>query len=142
MQKKKTPKAGGFPHTKLAGRVKTKKKVFSCGVQHTSKFRLEIEAAGLGLTDASATTQRQALLLILIYRGSKGINTIEGNACGFLRIATRIQELEDEGYTIASIKETARTSDGLIHRGIARYILMNQSAKEDPQGELDLGGDL
>jgi hypothetical protein len=138
-RKQNAPNKRGAQFTKLAGGVKRQKKVFRCGVQHTSKFRLEIEAAGLGLGDASAATQCQTLLRILIYRGSKGINTLEGNACGFLRIATRIQELEAEGYLIVSLRESVRGADGLIHNGIARYVLLSKTVIEERQGSLDLG---
>ena len=62
---KNAPDQGGAHFTKLAGGVKKQKKVFRCGVQHTSKFRIEMENAGLGLNDASAETQCQTLLRIL-----------------------------------------------------------------------------
>jgi len=139
MRKKNIHIDENIPFTKLPGGVTKQKKILSCGVQHTSKFRLDIEAAGLALNDASAATQCQALLRILIYQGARGINTLEGVACGFLRIATRIQELEDDGHVIASIKEHVKTADGLIHKGIARYVLVTQTMPKNQQGTLDLG---
>ena len=117
---------------------KKKKKAFRCGVRHTNKLRIELEKAGLGLLDASGKTQCQTLLRVLIYRGSKGLNTLEGAACGFLRIATRIQELEEEGYDIESNRESAISADGLLHHGIARYVLLDAEPKLSPQGSLDL----
>jgi hypothetical protein len=137
--KQNAPDQGGAHFTKLAGGVKKQKKAFRCGVQHTSKFRIEMENAGLGLNDASGDTQRQTLLRILIYRGAKGINTLEGTACGFLRIATRIQELEAEGHRILSPRERVIGADGLVHKGIARYVLLLQAFADNPQGVLDLG---
>ncbi|GAC1611134.1 MAG: hypothetical protein NVS3B3_21610 [Aquirhabdus sp.] len=130
---------GVIRHTKLGGTVKAKnEKIFRCGVQHTSKFRLAIEEAGLGLDDPSATTQCACLLRILQYRGAEGINTLEGVACGFLRIATRIQELQADGHHIIAVPETVISADGLVHRRIARYILLKEAPIESPQRCLDL----
>ena len=130
---------GGARFAKRSSSVRGKKnKAFRCGVQHTNKLRIELEKAGLGLRDASGKTQCQTLLRVLLYRGSKGLNTLEGAACGFLRIATRIQELEAEGYSIASYRESAISTDGLLHHGIARYVLLDDKPKANPQGSLDL----
>ena len=138
-RKKNAPSKGGAQSTKLAGGVKRQKKVFKCGTQHTSKLRIELENAGLGLNDVSTGTQCETLLRVLNYLGSRGLNTLEGMACGFLRIATRIQELEASGHLIASMRERVKSADGLIHNGIARYILISQAIKDNPQGLLDLG---
>jgi hypothetical protein len=136
---KNAPNQGGARFTKLAGGVKKQKKVFRCGVQHTRKFRIEMENAGLGLNDASAETQCQTLLRILQFVGDRGINTLEGIACGFLRITTRVHELQAQGHVIASIKERVISADGLVQEGIARYVLLLQALKDDRQGALDLG---
>jgi hypothetical protein len=137
--KDNAPDQGGAHFTKLAGGVKKQKKVFRCGVQHTSKFRIEMENAGLGLNDASADTQCKTLLRVLQFVGSRGINTLEGVACGFMRIATRIQELEAEGHRILSLRERVIGADGLVHNGVARYVLALMAIKDDRQGSLDLG---
>ncbi len=118
---------------------KQKLKALVCGVQHTSKLRNELTDVGLGLRDASGLTQCQTLLLVLQYLGTRGMNTLEGVACGFLRIATRVQELEADGHIIHSIKERAIGADGLVHTGIARYIYKGRKPLDDPQGSLDLG---
>ena len=76
---------------------------------------------------------------VLQYLGDRGINTPEGVGCGFYRIATRIQELEDSGNIIVSRRERLIGADGLIHSGIARYILIGRAVKVDPQCLLDLG---
>lgn len=136
---KNAPNKRDAHFTKLAGGVKTQKKVFRCGVQHTSKFRIEVENAGLGLSEVSTETQCQTLLRVLQFVGSRGINTLEGVACGFMRIATRIQELEAEGHRILSIRERVIGADGLIHSGVARYVLSCLAIKDNPQGSLDLG---
>lgn len=143
MKKRKKVKAARKRKSHITMRInrtqKQKLKVFVCGVQHTSKLRNELTAAGLGLRDASGLTQCQTLLLVLQYLGTRGINTLEGVACGFLRIATRVQELEADGYIIHSIKERAIGADGLVHSGIARYIYQGRKPFDDPQGSLDLG---
>jgi hypothetical protein len=123
-----------------AGGEKGKIKVFRCGVQHTSKLRRELQTQGLALRDTSGATQQKTLLRVLQYLGDRGINTPEGVACGFYRIATRIHELEDQGWLIESIRERMVGADGLAHNGIARYVLHGRSAgRIDPQGALDLG---
>jgi hypothetical protein len=140
-RKQNAPKHGGVRFTKLAGGVKKQTiKKFVCGVQHTSKLRRELEAAGLGLKDANGLTQRQTLLMALEYLGNRGMNTLEGIACGFLRITTRINELKLEGYNFDTIKESAIGADGLMHSGIARYIYKGRKPHDDPQKSLDLGG--
>lgn len=116
-----------------------KVKAFVCGVQHTSKLRSELTSQGLSLRDASGLTQCQTLLLVLKYLGARGMNTLEGVACGFLRIATRVQELEADGHIIQAVKESAIGADGLVHTGIARYIYKGRKPFDDPQGCLDLG---
>ncbi|MFZ6673953.1 hypothetical protein [Undibacterium sp. Xuan67W] len=115
-----------------------KLKAFICGIQHTSELRDELSAVGLSLRDASGLTQCQTLLLVLQYLGARGMNTLEGIACGFLRIATRVQELEADGHIIHSIKERAIDAGGLVHAGIARYIYKGMKPIDDRQGSLDL----
>ena len=142
--KNKTPHSGGAPITKLAGAggVKgKKKKPLSCSNNHTSKLRKEVDAAKLGLRDASGATQGATLPLVLAYLGPRGLNTKEGEALGYYRIATRIQEMEANGWHIESLRETIIGADGLAHRGIARYVLIGRKADRQPaQGSLDLGG--
>lgn len=96
---------------------------FHCGTSHTSKFRDDISASGLGLKNTSNVNQCAMLLLVLKHLGASGINTAEGEACGYLRIATRIQELEERGWEILSLRENVIGADGLFHKGIARYVL-------------------
>mgnify|MGYP001545094958 CR=1 FL=1 len=140
--KKNASTEGGADFTKLAGGVKGKtKKIFRCGVQHTSKLRKELHANGMALHDTSGRTQCETLLRILQYLGPRGINTPEGVACGFYRIATRIQELEEAGWIITSLRESMVGADGLSHNGIARYVLSGHgiTPKGEAQGSLDLG---
>ncbi|MBC3811134.1 helix-turn-helix domain-containing protein [Undibacterium aquatile] len=131
---------GGKYFTKLAGGVKLKSNIFRCGVQHISKLRQELEANNLGLKSASGEAQITTLLEVLKYLGDRGINTKEGEGCGYFRIATRIQELKEMGHCILSKREGIIGADGLIHNGIARYVLLRESDIKSPQGELDLGG--
>ena len=138
-RKRNASAKGGAQFTKLAGGVKGQNKVFRCGVQHTSKLRREIQGKGLALRDTTGRTQCETLLRVLQYRGDLGLNTPEGVGLGFYRIATRIQELEAIGWLIASHRERLVGADGLIHSGIARYVLLGRVGKDDPQGSLDLG---
>jgi hypothetical protein len=136
----KSAPLGGAPITKLAGGVKAKDKALFCGVKHISKLRRELHSAGLGLRDTSGRTQCETLLRVLQYLGPRGINTPEGVGCGYYRIATRIQELEANGWQIASYRERVIGADGLQHDGIARYSLLGRRMDcANPQGALDLG---
>lgn len=129
---------GGDKSAQPAASAKRKTRVFRCGVQHTSKLRRELSAAGLALGDASGRTQRETLLRVLQHLGARGINTPEAVGVGFYRVATRIQELEADGWRIASLRERLVGADGLEHRGIARYVLLGRGAHRSPQLALNL----
>lgn len=139
-EKQNAPGKRGAQITKLAGGVNgQQEKVFCCGVQHISKLRRELRRVGLHLRNTSGRTQCETLLRVLQYLGARGINTPEGVGCGFYRIATRIQELEEQGWLIASYRERLLGADGLTHHGIARYVLHGRRADHaDPQGVLAL----
>lgn len=137
--RKQNASIGGAHFTKLAGGVTGQKSILRCGVHRTSKLRRELQANGLALRDTSGATQCQTLLRVLQYLGDRGINTPEGVACGFYRIATRIQELEAEGWLIASRRERLLGADGLVHIGIARYVLIGKRVHMvSPQLDLEL----
>ncbi len=130
---------GGAQVTQRAGRVKGKKGTFLCGVKHTSDLRREVHDRGLALSNTSGMSQRDTLLRVLQYLGPRGLNTPEGVGLGFYRIATRIQELEELGWVIASLRETLIGADGYKHSGIARYVLKGRTRSEPRQHSLDLG---
>lgn len=140
-QKQNAPECGGVQVTELAGGVTAiPKDAFICSDEHITKLRSQVAAEGLALRDTSGQTQCDTLLRVLRHRGAKGINTPEGVGLGYLRIATRVQELEERGWLIASYRERILGADGLAHNGIARYCLLGRKA--DPaapaQGTLDL----
>lgn len=129
----------GADVTELGGGVTGQNKVLRCGVHSTSRLRRELRSKGLALRDTSGATQCHTLLRVLQYLGKRGINTPEGVACGFYRIATRIQELEADGWQILSSREKILGADGLVHVGIARYILCGRrSDAVSPQLALGL----
>ena len=117
------------------------KDAFLCDEKHISNLRTELAASGLSLKDTSGQTQCDTLLRVLQHVGPKGINTPEGVGLGYLRIATRVQELEARGWIVASLRERIVGSDGLAHNGIARYCLIGRAADHKPaQASFDLGG--
>jgi hypothetical protein len=131
---------GGAQFSKLAGGENGQNNVFRCGVQHISKLRRELQRNGLALRDTTGRTQCTTLLCVLQYLGDRGINTPEGVGCGFYRIATRVQELEADGWIIESHRENLIGADGLYHVGIARYVLRGKRADmQSPQLDLGLG---
>ena len=142
-QKQNASGCGGVQVTELAGGVTVIPKVaFNCCDEHITKLRNEIAAEGLALRDTSGQTQCDTLLRVLQHRGAKGINTPEGVGLGYLRIATRVQELEERGWRIASYRERIIGADGLAHNGIARYCLLGRAveAATPAQTAFDLGG--
>lgn len=123
------------------GGANSGKKKFLCGVKHTADIRRELQGAGLGLRSTGGITQRAMLLRVLQYLGPRGINTPEAVGCGYYRVSMRIQELEADGWQIASLRENIVGADGLSHVGIARYILIGRQAESTtPQLDLGLGG--
>lgn len=124
-----------------AGGLKStgKTKVFDCGMQSITAVCRELAANGVGLHNAAGSTQMETLPRALQYRGSRGLNTYEGTAAGYLRIATRIKELK-ETWDIYTLTEDVTGPDGLLHRGIARYILRGRRKDLPPaQKSLELG---
>lgn len=113
--------------------------LLKCGVKRIASLRNELAQNGLSLRNTSGETQRQMLLRVLEYLGPRGLNTPEGTGLGYLRLATRISELEDEGCIIASRREAIIGADGLAHVGVARYALLGRREGGNPQLQLDLG---
>jgi hypothetical protein len=136
-RKRKAPLAGGVSSTQLAGGVGGQIKVLKCSNQYIAKLRREVHRAGLFLRDTTGRTQRETLLSVLQYLGGRGLNTPEAVGMGFYRVATRVQELQEAGYLIASYPERIEGPDGLVHCRIARYFFRGLQA--DAQGKLDLG---
>ena len=100
-------------------------------------LRREIKDAGLWLDDASGESQLATLPKVLKYLGQRGLATIEGEALGYRRIATRVQDLESQGYVICVDREHVVTDDKLLHSRMARYAMV----QEVPAGpsQLSLG---
>ena len=130
---------GGVQFTKLAGGVKRQTKPLECGADHINKVVTEIQTAGLQLRNSAGNTQLETLPKLLQHLGPRGLNTYEGVAAGYLRIATRIKDLENV-WLIHSLRENVIGPDGLFHKGVARYVLIGKR-KNLPlaQQPLDLG---
>lgn len=97
-------------------------KIFDCGIENITKVCEELRAAGVGLQSADGRTQLATLRRALEFRGSRGLSTYEGTAAGYLRMATRVKELK-ASWDIYTVTEDVIGPDGLVHRGVARYIL-------------------
>ena len=129
---------GGASIAKLGGGDKGQTKTLQCSLDHINKVVQEIQAAGLQLRSTAGNTQLETLPKVLQQRGSRGLNTYEGVAAGYLRIATRIKDLE-EVWLINSLRENVIGPDALFHKGVARYILIGKRKDIEPQRTLDLG---
>jgi hypothetical protein len=116
------------------------KKAIYCGSNHIKKRMQEIRRAKLQLRSTASDTQAETLPKVLQYFGARGLNTFEGQAAGYLRIATRIKELQDI-YEIASLREDVIGPDGLFHKGVARYVLIGKRKDLPPAQQcFDLEG--
>lgn len=111
-----------------------------CDADHISKLIRDLYKNGVGLKSSSKISQRTTLLRALQFRGVLGLNTFEGTAAGYCRLATRIHELQGAGWDIVSLRETVVGPDNLIHKKIARYVLIGMKCAP-PQLPLPLGGD-
>lgn len=100
-----------------------------CGDDYIKDRVREVKEVGLQLHSADGATQLATLPRILQYFGPRGLNTYEGVALGYLRIATRIKELK-EHWEIQTVREDVIGPDGLYHVGIARYILTGKKRPE------------
>lgn len=101
------------------------KKVSHCSAENITDVCEELRAAGVGLRAADGHTQLDTLRRALEFRGARGINTYEGTAAGYLRLATRVKELK-ELWDIYTLREDVIGPDGLVHRGVARYVLFGR----------------
>ena len=88
------------------------------------ELRAEIAKVGLALHSAQGDAQLEMLPKVLRYLGPRGLGTLEGQGLGYMRIATRIQDLEAMGFTIFVDREHVVSDDGLLHPRMARYILI------------------
>ena len=74
--------------------------------------------------DNSASTQR-ARFIQALRTGPK--TTIElRRDWGIMQPAPRVFELKAHGYIIVTTPVSANTDDGVLHRGVARYVLLNE----------------
>lgn len=128
-------------HVDHAGGPETteQKKTISCSSHHINNVLKEIRIAGLRLRSSAGDTQLETLPKLLQHMGPRGLNTYEGVAAGYLRIATRIKDLED-AWVINSFRENVIGPDGLFHKGVARYVLVGKRKGIQPvQRTFDLG---
>lgn len=133
--------AGGA-HVDQAGGPETtgQNKVLDCSAQNITAVCQELVQNGIALRDSSGATQLETLRRVLEFRGARGLNTYEGTAAGYLRLATRVKELKDR-WDIHALREDVIGPDGLLHKGVARYVLLGR--RQDlliAQDQLQPGG--
>jgi len=101
------------------------RRVVDCGHENITSVCQELRTAGVELRAADGRTQLETLRRALEYRGARGLNTYEGTAAGYLRFATRIFDLKEQ-WDIYTLKEDVIGPDGLLHKGLARYVLLGR----------------
>jgi hypothetical protein len=92
----------------------------------------------LGIVVDTTESEAQLLRLAAILRaqGNHGLGSLEGRAAGgFVQLPTRIFELKERGWDIASIREGAWGGDGLWHVGTARYYLLKEPSSSQANHE-------
>jgi hypothetical protein len=138
LQNGKATGQGGFSDV-AGGQAKAtaQKSALNCNDDHISKLVEEIAEVGLRLRSSSGNTQLATLPKVLQYLGSRGANTYELVALGYLRAATRIKDLENE-YEISSLREDVFGPDRLLHKGVARYVLIGKRCQKAKQAQLEL----
>lgn len=142
MSKSKKQSAPEGALVNQAGRpvVTGQNKIFDCSGENITAVCDELARNGVALQNSSGVTQRETLQLALQYRGSRGLNTYEGTAAGYMRLATRVKELKDT-WDIYALKEDVVGPDGLLHKNVARYVLLGRRKDlQAAQGSLNLGG--
>jgi hypothetical protein len=135
---KQKENASGQAGVDVAGgqaKATVQRKKLSCGDHDIKIFVEEIRAVGLQLRSSAANTQMATLPKVLEYLGTRGLNTYEGVALGYLRIATRIKELK-ETYDIGTIREDVIGPDGLWHKGVARYYMIGKKKQPTAGAEV------
>lgn len=118
------------------------KKARYCRANDINKVLREIQRESLQLRNTVGDTQLETLPKVLQYFGARGLNTYEGQAAGYLRVATRVKELKDT-WDIVTLREDVIGPDGLFHKNVARYVLLGKRKDLPPAQEqqpLDLGG--
>jgi len=141
--KENAPGQGSACSTQAGEPTATTQKVIDCGAENITSVCDELRSAGVSLRAADGRTQRETLRRALEYRGARGLNSYEGMAAGYMRMATRIKELK-ETWDIYTLREDVVGPDGLVHKGVARYVLLGRRqdfAKSAPeQDQLGLRG--
>ena len=123
--KSNAPEAGGEGGVWAGEPASTQKKIVDCGTQSITAVCLELKENGVDLRTTDGDSQQRTLVRALQYRGERGLNSYEGAAAGYLRMAARIKELK-ETWDIYALKENVIGPDGLFHKGVARYVLMGR----------------
>jgi hypothetical protein len=84
-------------------------------------------------TSTTANLQRQVVLDLVKMRGGKGVNTLEARQppLGIMSPAPRILELKAKGHHIVTIPTDIVTDDGVMHQGVARYVLLGLAPESE-----------
>jgi hypothetical protein len=94
---------------------------------HFKALRMYWKRCGIEVDTTETEAQLIRLGAILRAHGSHGLGSIEGRAAGgFVQLPTRIFELREQGWDIASVREGAWGGDGLWHVGTVRYHLIKE----------------
>ena len=123
--KENAPGQGSAYPNQAGGPAPSTQKVVDCGTENITAVCRELRAAGVELRAADGRTQLETLRRALEYRGGRGLNTYEGTAAGYLRFATRIFDLKEQ-WDIHTLREDVIGPDGLLHKGVARYVLLGR----------------
>lgn len=127
MTKRKARGQAGIPKTPMiSGRespAAIKRKIEA----HFKALRQYWKQIGIEVDTTESEAQLIRLGAILRAQGNRGLGSLEGRAAGgFVQLPTRVFELKERGWDIASVREGAWGGDGLWHVGTVRYVLMRE----------------
>jgi hypothetical protein len=80
--------------------------------------------SSLKLNDTSASAQRARVIQALRTGAKTTIQLRE--EWGVMSPAPRVLELRMQGYVIETVPVSATTADGVLHRAVARYVLLRE----------------
>jgi Helix-turn-helix domain len=81
--------------------------------------------------DVTTAAAARAIIIHALRTGGK--TTIElRERWGVMCPAPRVLELRMQGYGIETVPVSAHTADGVLHRGVARYVLLREPTPDAP----------
>ncbi|NML99646.1 hypothetical protein HHL24_17100 [Paraburkholderia sp. RP-4-7] len=126
-ERKKSPRGASFPKEPVIRGGESTASIQMRMGRYYHALRQFWKSNGIDVQSTETTAQCERLAAILRLQGSRGLGSLEGRAAGgFVQLPTRISDLKEDGFDIASIPENKHGGDGLFHMRTARYVLISE----------------